>query len=466
MKKTARFISLRGLASSLALSAIPFCLRSDNAMLSSFERGGTTVAFAGTLLVGIAIACVIVFSCSKGSRLVPRVGFACFALALATVFASDAAALPAYLGAALAGVLFGFSLPISVFGWCSTISSKDPGKTLLAIGAALFCASVISYFIALFANTAALCAVLLVLGAVSLIAAESASNSASEATAKREPFPLIPLSNAKAILSFGWGGIAGIAFNFFTLGLTFWPADAGLASGEASATKPVAYALVLLVSFAAASRARSAPSSSLELFYRLALPVAAAIVLASPFLETAVTVADVPVVSSFPYLGIALLNFLGLTSAVWIATFSKASLGRILSFMFACCAVAMGAGMLVFQALGQQAQIVSLCILALYLVIMVFTTIRESTRQNATAQIAQTAQDQLSGTCQLLAENYALSPREEEILEYLARGRGSRYIADKLCISAETVRTHSKRIYDKMDVHTKEELLDLIENQE
>ena len=135
MKKTARFISLRGLASSLALSAIPFCLRSDNAMLSSFERGGTTVAFAGTLLVGIAIACAIVFSCSKGSRLVPRVGFACFALALATVFASDAAALSAYLGAALAGVLFGFSLPISVFGWCSTISSKDPGKTLLAIGA-------------------------------------------------------------------------------------------------------------------------------------------------------------------------------------------------------------------------------------------------------------------------------------------------------------------------------------------
>lgn len=462
MKKTARFISLRGLASSLALSAIPFCLRSDNAMLSSFEREGATVAFAGALLVGIAIACIIVFCSSKGSRLIPRVGFACFALALATAFASDAAALPTHLGAPLAGILFGFSLPISVFDWCSTISSKDPGKTLLAIGAALFCTSVISYFVAFFANTAALCAVLLVLGAVSLIAAEGASNSTSEATTKKGRFPLVPLSGTKAILSFGWGGIAGIAFNFFTLGLTFWPADAGLASGGASATKPVAYALVLLVSFVAASRARSASSSSLELFYRLALPVAAAIVLASPFLETAVTITDIPIVSSFPYLGIALLNFLGLTSVVWIATFSKVSLGRIFSLMLACCTVSMGAGMLVFQALGQQAQIVSLCILALYLVIMVFTTMRESTRQNATAR---TAQDQLSGTCQRLAEERALSPREEEILEYLARGRGSRYIADKLCISAETVRTHSKRIYDKMDVHTKEELLDLIESQ-
>lgn len=42
-------------------------------------------------------------------------------------------------------------------------------------------------------------------------------------------------------------------------------------------------------------------------------------------------------------------------------------------------------------------------------------------------------------------------------------GVAAPYVGEKLCISPETVRTHTKRIYDKCGVHTKEELLDLIE---
>ena len=37
-------------------------------------------------------------------------------------------------------------------------------------------------------------------------------------------------------------------------------------------------------------------------------------------------------------------------------------------------------------------------------------------------------------------------------------------IAEELVISENTVRMHSKRIYAKLDIHKKQELLDLIES--
>ncbi len=48
---------------------------------------------------------------------------------------------------------------------------------------------------------------------------------------------------------------------------------------------------------------------------------------------------------------------------------------------------------------------------------------------------------------------FTLSPRETEILAALSKGYTYKYIAYDLGISIETVRTHLKRIYDKMHVN-------------
>jgi DNA-binding CsgD family transcriptional regulator len=79
-----------------------------------------------------------------------------------------------------------------------------------------------------------------------------------------------------------------------------------------------------------------------------------------------------------------------------------------------------------------------------------------------TARLAQTA-NSLSATCDSLARLHNLSPREHEVLLLLAQGRGAPYISDKICVSSNTVKTHIKRIYQKCNVHSKEELLDLIQ---
>lgn len=64
--------------------------------------------------------------------------------------------------------------------------------------------------------------------------------------------------------------------------------------------------------------------------------------------------------------------------------------------------------------------------------------------------------------CDSLARAYGLTPREREILGYLARGYTSSYIGDELVISANTVRTHVHNIYRKMDITGRDDVLRLI----
>jgi len=51
-----------------------------------------------------------------------------------------------------------------------------------------------------------------------------------------------------------------------------------------------------------------------------------------------------------------------------------------------------------------------------------------------------------------LAIEYNLSKREKEILKYLVEGSSYKMIADKCSISLETVKTHIKRMYEKLHV--------------
>ncbi|MCR5583074.1 MAG: helix-turn-helix transcriptional regulator [Eggerthellaceae bacterium] len=57
-----------------------------------------------------------------------------------------------------------------------------------------------------------------------------------------------------------------------------------------------------------------------------------------------------------------------------------------------------------------------------------------------------------------------LTRRENEILSYLGRGHSNAYIAEKLFISESTVRTHVKHIYQKLEVHSREELFVLLDH--
>jgi DNA-binding NarL/FixJ family response regulator len=52
-----------------------------------------------------------------------------------------------------------------------------------------------------------------------------------------------------------------------------------------------------------------------------------------------------------------------------------------------------------------------------------------------------------------------LSPREQEVLDHLARGFAYKEIADKLGVSYETVHTYIRRIYEKLQVRSRSEAI-------
>lgn len=62
-----------------------------------------------------------------------------------------------------------------------------------------------------------------------------------------------------------------------------------------------------------------------------------------------------------------------------------------------------------------------------------------------------------------IAAGCGLTPRETEIFSLLARGRSVPYIRDALIISKGTVVTHTKHIYEKLDVHSRQELIDMVD---
>lgn len=62
-----------------------------------------------------------------------------------------------------------------------------------------------------------------------------------------------------------------------------------------------------------------------------------------------------------------------------------------------------------------------------------------------------------------LCERFQISPREREVMEIYVQGRSVNYIAEHLVVSSHTVKTHVRRLYAKLDIHSKEDLFDLIE---
>lgn len=65
--------------------------------------------------------------------------------------------------------------------------------------------------------------------------------------------------------------------------------------------------------------------------------------------------------------------------------------------------------------------------------------------------------------CRALGAAHGLTERECDIAYYLSLGFSVKRIADILCISANTVSTHSARLYRKMGVHARQELIDLVD---
>lgn len=65
--------------------------------------------------------------------------------------------------------------------------------------------------------------------------------------------------------------------------------------------------------------------------------------------------------------------------------------------------------------------------------------------------------------CDAVSDRYLLSRRESEVLFFLAKGHNSAYIQEKLFISEGTAKTHIRHIYKKLDIHTQQDLMRIVD---
>lgn len=52
-----------------------------------------------------------------------------------------------------------------------------------------------------------------------------------------------------------------------------------------------------------------------------------------------------------------------------------------------------------------------------------------------------------------------LSPSERSVYDLYAKGHAAKEIAEILCLSINTIKTHTKHIYSKLNINSREELL-------
>lgn len=75
----------------------------------------------------------------------------------------------------------------------------------------------------------------------------------------------------------------------------------------------------------------------------------------------------------------------------------------------------------------------------------------------------ESAQDKFDSRCNAIAKEYGLTERELEVMQLMAKGRSNKRIQEELYISRGTCSTHIRHIYQKLDIHNRQDLIDLIE---
>ena len=73
-----------------------------------------------------------------------------------------------------------------------------------------------------------------------------------------------------------------------------------------------------------------------------------------------------------------------------------------------------------------------------------------------------TPEEALASRCDEIAADHQFTPRETEIFKLLAQGYTMPVISEKLFVSENTVKSHVKSIYQKLGIHVRSELIDLV----
>lgn len=130
-------------------------------------------------------------------------------------------------------------------------------------------------------------------------------------------------------------------------------------------------------------------------------------------------------------------------------------------------ALSVVSGSVVQNFIARDATSFALATAAILYVLLIVSNIVMRTSQEGSLTVrleGEQVDEERIATCRaqaVAAQHPQLTERETEILKYILLGLTAPSIAERLSISENTAKTHIRRIYRKLDVHSRQELLEL-----
>ena len=272
-----------------------------------------------------------------------------------------------------------------------------------------------------------------------------------------------PFKTVSALASRWWKPMLGCALCCMIFGLTWGNAVAGGAPPTARA--PLSLFMDIPRSITAVVLAALAPRTRFTDWSLWIAPVAAATILIGWML----TFTEIEVVRVFGYIctGIAFALF---QISFWISTIYLAGPDTARARTLFCGAHACLGALIVLCALAAPFIDTELRELLTPICCVIFFTllgITASGQRGAPTTTCDSASsdghtcDSHASAAGAIAERYGLSQREHEVFALFVQGYSANHIAEQLTVSLHTVKTHVKRIYGKLGVHSKNELIAL-----
>lgn len=392
-------------------------------------------------------------------------------------------ALPLYTGLSLPfveptlfGALFGIGLVALTTSWGALFARLEPENLLYNSAFGIVMAAVLHFSAAPLSPSPTgviFIACSLIASCVLLFIARrnTEASSPTSMTASLPEQPLDEPAQRRAVLSKAlgilWMPLVGACITSFIFGLTWDPI---ISSEQTRLLNPLGdwksfIGPLLIAAIVALMAMHKADSSPLRLLNQAVYPVAVALLLALPVIvaDTATIAAVVDVLTQASFAVIALAIWCSMASAARSVPVSPA---LVFPVCFVLLALAFVAGLCGIAIIGTDGRTLCLVILAVYLaLIAVSFALGNKSQKESRTEPRPTADSRtyIHRRCDELSASHGLSPREREVLYYLGRGYNHGYVAEKLYISENTVRTHVRHIYTKLEISSREELLSMID---
>ncbi len=399
--------------------------------------------------------------------------------------------------AVVAAGLVGAGDTLLLLAWGRAFMRHTPKESLFCVALAYPVGSAVATLVVGLAPLAAalVCAVVCGLASAGLALCENPGP--SQAPAAHGPLAAQEPGTLRDVLSFLWKPVLAALLCAFITGAAN---TAGAGMGLASAIYVLSGSVLIGLALVAAVCLPTRPFN-LRQFYQVFIPLAAIVILCIPFLDFDALPGGAHLAYALNGCGFSLLDIATVSALATCAYVLRIPSDAVFGLERLLGALVMFAGAQLQPAFSETGmRTVCALAIAVFLGAVVVSLVRAAAPYSAAPAARPRAEgagagergqgtpatacasdgrvapaDQTQGAaptspalddaacCQALAQSGGLSPRETQVLGYLIRGRGSTFISQELCISVQTVKTHTKHIYEKLDVHSREDLLTLVE---